>query len=67
MSTEPPEPLTYEEVMAAEALERGDVADAENWMRVKADVDQAPPLTQAQKDRLRVLLRPDAAQDREAA
>lgn len=52
---------TYEEVMAARALERGDTADAENWMRVKASVDTAPLFTPEQRDQLRILLRPTPA------
>lgn len=44
------------------ALERGDQAEADFWRRVKADVDQAPPLSQATRDRLAVLLRPAPAE-----
>ncbi|MDX2703174.1 hypothetical protein PV350_09935 [Streptomyces sp. PA03-6a] len=50
------QPLTWEERKAAEALERGDTVEAERWMRVKADVDLAPPLSPAQIAKLRVLL-----------
>lgn len=63
MSTpaEQPEPLTWEEQMAAAAYERGDIADGDSWMRVKADVDKAPPLTPGQIAKLRVLFAPEVA------
>ncbi len=43
---------------AAEARGRGDEAQARYWERIASKVDQAPPLTAAQRDRLAVLLRP---------
>ena len=66
MSAEP-EPVRYEDRMAAAALERGDTGDAAQWMRIKAHVDKAPPFTQAQRDQLRILLRPSPASKTEAA
>lgn len=44
------------------ALERGDQAEADFWRRVKADVDEAPPLSPEVRDRLAVLLRPAPAE-----
>lgn len=61
MSAPAEQPLTWEEEMAAEALERGDTAEAARWMRVKADVDKAPPLTPGQIAKLRVLFAPEVA------
>lgn len=66
MSAEP-EPVRYEDRMAAAALERGDTGDAAQWMRIRALVDQAPPFTQAQRDQLRILLRPSPAAASDAA
>jgi len=43
---------------AAEARVRGDESAAKRWEGIAAVVDQAPPLTQAQRDQLAVLLRP---------
>lgn len=43
--------------MAAEALARGDDAKHRYWLRIQRQVDRAPPLTNAQLDRLVVLLR----------
>lgn len=48
---------SYAAGMAAKARERGDLVEARWWDRVKADVDQAPPLTEDQRSRLAVLLR----------
>lgn len=48
----------FEDQQIRLALERGEHADAEFWRRVKADVDQAPPLSAEVRDRLSVLLRP---------
>lgn len=48
----------YAERKILEALERGDQAQADYWARIKAKVDEAPPLTVAQRDQLAVLLRP---------
>ncbi|MFH9225936.1 hypothetical protein [Streptomyces lydicus] len=56
-----PEPQTYEDRKAAQALERGDTAEAARWMRIKAVVDKAPPLTPGQIAQLRVLLAPEVA------
>lgn len=47
----------YAQDKAAAARERGDEAEAAWWDRVRRDVDQAPSLTHAQRDRLAVLLR----------
>jgi redox-sensitive bicupin YhaK (pirin superfamily) len=60
------ESLTYEERQAQRAVERGDIAGAQSWMRVKADVDLAPPLSPAQIATIRVLLAPEL-RDAEAA
>jgi hypothetical protein len=43
---------------AAEAARRGDQAALRFWTHVRDTVDQAPPLTDDQRDRLAVLLRP---------
>lgn len=44
------------------ALERGEQTEADFWRRVKADVDQAPPLSAEVRDRLAIILRqPPAA------
>lgn len=43
---------------AREARDCGDLAAAAWWDRVKVDVDAAPPLTETQRSRLAVLLRP---------
>lgn len=51
-------PESYAERMAREAEERGDAARAAYWCRIKAVVDLAPPLGDAQRDRLRILLAP---------
>lgn len=48
----------YAERMATEARAAGDAARARYWERVARRVDEAPPLTPEQRDRLRVLLRP---------
>ena len=61
------QPERYSERMIREAEERGDQAAAAIWRHVKANVDQAPPLTQSQKDKLRVLLAPAAVADCTAA
>lgn len=45
------------------ALERGDQTEADFWRQVKVDVDQAPPLSAAVRDKLAVLLRPAPAED----
>lgn len=52
---------------AAEAAERGDTAKAAYWDRIARIVDQAPPLTAAQKSRLRILLRTDPVPDMQTA
>lgn len=53
----------YEDRQIRLALERGDEASAARWRRIKARVDQAPPLSAipAVRDRLAVLLRPAPA------
>ena len=48
----------YAEAKANEALATGDMRGYEYWMRVKAEVDKAPPLVPEIRDRLSVLLRP---------
>lgn len=53
--------MSHADRMIAAALERGDKATAERWQRIKARVDQAPPLAPAVRDRLAVLLRPEPA------
>lgn len=55
----PAEPELYENHMIARALERGDIAAAGFWQRVKDDVDKAPPLTPEQISTIRVLLAPE--------
>jgi hypothetical protein len=44
---------------ARQALARGDEQTARRWQRIADLVDQAPPLTQAQQDRLQILLQPE--------
>lgn len=51
----------------AEALERGDERAAAYWQRIKDLVDQAPPLSPEQRDRLRVLLQPNSPVKHEPA
>lgn len=46
-------------VLAAEAEARGDKATEAYWRRIGDLVDQAPEFSPAQRDRLRVLLRPE--------
>ncbi|MFB6567364.1 hypothetical protein [Streptomyces noursei] len=58
------QPELYEDRKIREALERGDTAKADFWRRVKADVDQAPPLSPEQIAKLRVLIAPDLARYR---
>ncbi len=48
---------TYAANKIAEAEAAGDRAAYRFWSRVRADVDQAPPLTDEQRSRLAVLLR----------
>jgi len=50
--------MRHSERMIAEAEARGDTAAAAYWQRIARVVDQAPPLTASQKDRLRILLQP---------
>jgi hypothetical protein len=57
--------LALDKAAAAEA--RGDVAEAAYWRRLSARVDLAPPLTQAQKDRLRVVLAIQAPAQKQSA
>lgn len=52
--------MFWEERMAAEAEAAGDHAGSRYWRSLKALVDQAPPLTPAQKAKLRVLMRPSS-------
>lgn len=44
---------------AALAREQGDQRTADYWQAISDLVDQAPPLSPSQRDRLRVLLRPE--------
>jgi hypothetical protein len=53
--------MAYAERQLAAAESRGDRAAARYWRRIAAVVDQAPPLTAAQRDRLRVLMRAEPA------
>ena len=53
--------------MAAEAQARGDTAKARFWLRIKARVDEAPPLSPEQSAQLRILLAPSPAQKQPAA
>ncbi|MGW2256099.1 GIY-YIG nuclease family protein [Kitasatospora sp. NPDC001660] len=50
--------MTYSEWLIAAAEIIGDESRAAYWRRIKAKVDEAPPLTRCQKDRLRILLTP---------
>ena len=50
--------MSHADRVIADALGRGDTVTAERWRRIKARVDEAPPLTPEQRDRLAVLLRP---------
>ncbi len=60
--------MSYAAQMAAEAEARGDMAKARFWLKIKAEVDKAPPFSQEQKDRLRILLAsPAPARKRTAA
>lgn len=59
-------PESYAERMAREATQRGDAPKAAYWLRIKAVVDTAPELGQAQKDQLRILLAPAAVVARTA-
>lgn len=53
--------MLWEERKAAEAAATGDEDGVRYWNAIKACVDQAPPLDEEQKSRLRVLLRPSPA------
>lgn len=44
---------------AALAREQGNIREADYWQGIADLVAAAPPLTQSQRDQLRVLLRPD--------
>jgi len=59
-------PESYAERKAREAAERGDTAKAAYWLRIKELVDAAPPLSQAQRTQLRILLTPAPAPARSA-
>lgn len=61
------EPESYADIKIREAEARGDKAKADYWRRIKAHVDAAPPLTQAQKDQLRILMRPEPQRQEPAA
>ena len=52
----PSVPPTYADLMIAAAEDAGDIAKVEYWIRVKRDVDQAPPLGPRQKALLKQLL-----------
>jgi hypothetical protein len=49
---------SYAERMARLAEESGDDAKAAYWRRIKARVDEAPPLSSEQIAQLRILLAP---------
>lgn len=53
--------MTHADRMIAEALEQGDAVKVRYWTRIRGLVDEAPPLDGAQRDQLRLLLRPEAA------
>lgn len=56
------------QLLAVEAEARGDKAAEAYWRRIASLVDLAPEFSPAQRDRLRVLLRPDPVpQSSEAA
>lgn len=57
----------YAELKAREAEARGDHAKAAYWRRIKAKVDEAPPLTPEQVAQLRILLAPHPASYRQTA
>lgn len=48
--------------LAADAAARGDKAGEAYWRRIASLVDLAPEFSPAQRDRLRVLLRPEPQQ-----
>lgn len=52
---------------AARARADGDEQTARRWQRIADLCDQAPPLTQAQQDRLQVLLQPEPQSHPQAA
>ena len=51
----------WAEQQAREAEARGDQERAAYYWAIKSEVDKAPPLSEEQKARLRVLLRPTPA------
>jgi hypothetical protein len=53
--------VTWAERKAAEAEAEGNHARAQYYRDIKALVDEAPPFTEEQKAKLRVLLRPAPA------
>lgn len=55
--------MLWEERMAAEAAAAGNEDGVRYWNAIKACVDQAPPFTEEQKSRLRILLRQPQSQD----
>ncbi|MFC4502140.1 MULTISPECIES: hypothetical protein [Streptomyces] len=58
---------TYADMRIRQAEQAGDVAEADHWRRVKADVDKAPPLGPRQKALLRSLLSGPGEVERRAA
>ncbi|HZU54823.1 MAG TPA: hypothetical protein VFA06_03035 [Actinocrinis sp.] len=50
--------ISYADKRLADAEAAGDQAQIRYWKRVRARVDAAPALSEAQRDRLAVLLRP---------
>lgn len=62
-----PQPQLYEDIMIRRAEEAGDIAEADYWRRIKAEVDKAPPLGPRQKALLRRLLSGPVGARRDAA
>lgn len=50
--------MSWAERKAREAEACGDTHAVAYWLHIKATVDKAPPLSEAQKAKLRILLRP---------
>lgn len=61
------EPQLYEDIRIRRAEEAGDIAEADYWRRIKAEVDKAPPLGPRQKALLRSLLSGSVDVERGAA
>ncbi|MFJ9538760.1 hypothetical protein ACIRPX_16015 [Streptomyces sp. NPDC101225] len=62
-----PQSPSYEDIRIRRAEEAGDIAAADYWRRIKAEVDKAPPLGPRQKTLLRSLLSQPGSVERSAA